>query len=68
MKCSYLWKKGHGSSRFGMQNWKKRYFVLENHVLTYFVDASLRSRKGSIPIYGAVVRSHRALLGRRSGL
>ena len=51
-----------------MQNWKKRYFVLENHVLTYFVDASLRSRKGSIPIYGAVVRSYRALLGRRSGL
>ena len=51
----YMWKKGHGSSRFGMQNWKRRYFVLEHGVLVYYADASLRSRKGSVNVYGAAV-------------
>lgn len=39
-----------------MQNWKKRYFVLEHGTLVYYTDASLRRRKGVINVYGAAVR------------
>lgn len=34
----YLSKQGGGSSAFGRKNWKVRYFVLKNGVLSYFTD------------------------------
>ena len=51
----YLRKKGHGASRFGKKNWKRRYFVLDSRCLSYYKDASLRRLKGRINSYGSVV-------------
>ena len=52
----YLWKKGRGTSRFGAKSWKKRYFMLESSVLSYYTDASLNKKKGRINVYGGAVR------------
>lgn len=34
----FLWKKGTGSSALGRKNWKKRWFILDNQILSYYED------------------------------
>ena len=46
----WLEKKGGGTSVFGRSNWKKRFFVLELNVLSYFDKEDDVKSLGDIPI------------------
>uniref|UniRef100_A0A8C5QPH8 Switch-associated protein 70 n=1 Tax=Leptobrachium leishanense TaxID=445787 RepID=A0A8C5QPH8_9ANUR len=43
LKQGYMWKKGHMR-----KNWKERWFVLEPHVITYYLSEDMKDKKGEI--------------------
>lgn len=50
----WLLKKGSGKGVFGRRNWKRRFFRLEGHTLSYFTNARETKRpKDSVSIKGA---------------
>lgn len=56
----FLFKKGRGDSSFGRRNWKRRWFVLEDQLLTYYEDLDLTtgvplSQKGMTDISGCEI-------------
>lgn len=56
----YLNKKGRGDSSFGRRNWKRRWFILESHILTYFEELDLEtgiphSQKGLTDVSGCEI-------------
>ncbi len=59
----YLSKKGRGEGNFGRRTWKKRWFVLEDQVLSYYEDLDLQSGnpvslKGTVQLAGAACSVH----------
>ncbi len=57
----FMYKRGRGESTFGNRSWKRRWFVLEGNVLSYFEDFDVQSgqtvgKKGVVPVLGCEVR------------
>jgi hypothetical protein len=55
----FLFKKGRGDSSFGRRNWKRRWFVLEENLLSYFENLDSHGKpvglKDSVDIFGCQV-------------